>query len=811
MKNLAEVVGARAEADPTLADDVTLVVWAALEGETALASLDSYEAPTVETPEIDLEPVEPAGAFLRRISVQGFRGIGAETSLELKPGPGLTVVAGRNGSGKSSLAEALELAVTGQTYRFEKKSVQWKDVWRNLHAGDLTRISVDLAEEGEHSTRIELGWEPDADLTDVQATVQRHGKPRQDGLEALGWTGPAQTFRPVLTYDELGSLLTSERSKLYDALATVLGTEELTDAIKRLETYHKSVATPVNRAKAMKTEVLELIGESDDERAEQALKLVKSAKPDIHALRALATGVGSDDASELSAPLPAILGLSLPGEQIIGQVRDDLDAAVAALAVAGDQALEPLERRVDVAAAALSIHSHDGDQVCPVCGDGMLDAARVEELRAETDRARTALSGLRAAREDLSTAAAAARSLVAAPPAMLAEDLPGDLDQQRRRTLAAWRSWAAAPAEPTALAGHLDLTFAGVAEELTNLQKAVAPVLAERDDAWSRLATRVAAYADEAEAAEQAKPRVDVAKKALRWLKDNDTSIKNELLAPIAERAKEIWADLRQESNVEISDLELKGANTHRRVEITSAVDGADAGGMAVLSQGELHALALALFLPRASLPDSPFRFVVLDDPVQAMDPAKVDGLLKALTELAQTRQVVVFSHDDRLAAAVRRAGFDATLIQVSRGAESVVTIHSALDPAKRYLDDAEAMAKDGKLPDATKRRLLPGMLRMAVEAAAHDRYFAMALGNGATLTDVENCWSDAKKTSQKVGLALHGASGKDLSPWLARGYRSVGLGITSSGFHKGLTNKNPVDAWKDVRDLVDDIRAGAK
>ena len=54
------------------------------------------------------------------------------------------------------------------------------------------------------------------------------------------------------------------------------------------------------------------------------------------------------------------------------------------------------------------------------------------------------------------------------------------------------------------------------------------------------------------------------------------------------------------------------------------------------MSQGELHALALALFLPRASLDESPFRFVVLDDPVQAMDPAKVDGLVALLSEIAR-------------------------------------------------------------------------------------------------------------------------------------------------------------------------------
>lgn len=71
------------------------------------------------------------------------------------------------------------------------------------------------------------------------------------------------------------------------------------------------------------------------------------------------------------------------------------------------------------------------------------------------------------------------------------------------------------------------------------------------------------------------------------------------------------------------------------------------------MSQGELHALALSLFLPRATAPDSPFRFVVLNDPIQAMDPAKVQGFVQVLLELAADRQVIVLSHDERLPAAV--------------------------------------------------------------------------------------------------------------------------------------------------------------
>ena len=87
------------------------------------------------------------------------------------------------------------------------------------------------------------------------------------------------------------------------------------------------------------------------------------------------------------------------------------------------------------------------------------------------------------------------------------------------------------------------------------------------------------------------------------------------------------------------------------------SVDGQPTKALSVMSQGEQHALALALFLPRATAANSPFRFIVLDDPIQAMDPAKIDGFVQVLSEVAQTHQVIVFSHDDRLASVIRETG----------------------------------------------------------------------------------------------------------------------------------------------------------
>src|SRR5207253_6791469 len=102
----------------------------------------------------------------------------------------------------------------------------------------------------------------------------------------------------------------------------------------------------------------------------------------------------------------------------------------------------------------------------------------------------------------------------------------------------------------------------------------------------------------------------------------------------------------------------------------------------------------------RATLSESPFRFICIDDPVQSMDPARVEGLARTLSEAALTRQVIVFTHDDRLPEAVRRLGLPATVHSVTRRAKSVVEVRETSDPVTSLIDDARAIALTGELPE---------------------------------------------------------------------------------------------------------------
>src|SRR5688572_25216486 len=103
-------------------EDWTALVLGALDGASALnALLEPQAVPArsrAASSESSKEEAAPDPVFLKSITAEGFRGIGPRQTLTLSAWPGLTLVVGRNGSGKSSFAEALEVILTQSTARF---------------------------------------------------------------------------------------------------------------------------------------------------------------------------------------------------------------------------------------------------------------------------------------------------------------------------------------------------------------------------------------------------------------------------------------------------------------------------------------------------------------------------------------------------------------------------------------------------------------------------------------------------------------------------------------------------------------------
>jgi hypothetical protein len=321
-----------------------------------------------------------------------------------------------------------------------------------------------------------------------------------------------------------------------------------------------------------------------------------------------------------------------------------------------------------------------------------------------------------------------------------------------------------------------------------------------RDDAWRPIAADLRAFVPEAEEAVAGEAMVRLLKTAETWVRGASASLQAERVAPIADAAKANWNVLRQGSNVSLDALQLQRSGTVRRADVSVSVDGSAASAFGVMSQGELHALAVSVFLPRAAFSESPFRFMVIDDPVQSMDPAKVDGLARVLASAAADRQVIVFTHDERLPEATRRLGLDATVFEVTRRPESVVEIRPALDPVERYLDDARALVRSEDVPAEVVERVVPGFCRHALEAACIQAVRRRRLIAGRSHAEVEDSLGRCTTLTTFLALALFDDEAKG-SQVLASVNNRFGR---RAGDAVKLVNKGVHDVVSgDLRDLV--------
>ena len=411
----------RADEDTELTEQARLVVLAALGADDDLTEVLGDEATSPELIEslttVDDSTAEPVGAYLRSITVQGFRGIGPKVTVPMPPGPGLIVIAGRNGSGKSTLAEGLELALTGTNSRWKDKGPLWSKNWRNLHAGEPAEIRVSITEEGSGTTTIGVDWPPggEVDVNQCKAWVQRDGQKRED-TGVLGWDAALEMYRPLLSYDELGHILEGRPSDFYDQLYKLLGLEQLTDAIARLDDEVKRLKQPATELRKARESLKPVLEDHDDPRAATALAQVKKTKPNLDAIRPLITQTA---ASTVPPACQQAARLTAP-------TSDEVDDKCTALRQAAQSEHDEMQRSDALAADrskllehGLTFHEQHGTQQCPVCGRGTLDDNWAVAARAALEQeqsAAQALTAARAATQQARSALVAVVRAVAPPP-----------------------------------------------------------------------------------------------------------------------------------------------------------------------------------------------------------------------------------------------------------------------------------------------------------------------------------------------------------------------------------------------------------
>jgi hypothetical protein len=793
----------RIEAHPPAAGAADLILAAFRDAGLVDAVLRGEPGAAVKS-EAQAGVVAPSAAiFLTAIEVEGFRGIGPPTTLAIDPGPGLTLVVGRNGSGKSSFSEALEMTLLGTNQRWDQRLKVWRDGWQNLHHRH-TRVAARFVVDGrKQPIDVARVWK-DGDILE-SSTLTVDGKP--SSIAALGWERQLVGYPPLLSHNELEHALDREQSKLYDALAGILGLGELAVAQQLLQKARLTREREAKDAREALPSLRAILDRTADERAGLVRTALAAKTWDLEAVAATVGGDAESDERSVLRKLRDLAGLPvLDREKLNAAITELRDAHAAAERLRGTDAGKAHEI-AQLLQQALDVHAHADDEACPVCGTkGVLTYQWRVEARDKVVALRADADAVRSARGMVDNATRQARQLITAPLVALRDGAGAGVDIGS--TIDLWERWAdvAANDDAIALASHLEVHGPPLIAAVADLRRAASAELERLERAWRPAADAIAGWLPLGRRAQAAEVEAVRIKDAEKWLREAHDELRDERFRPIAGAVQENWTELRQDSNVSLGDLRLLGAQNQRRLALDVKVDGEDGSALGVMSQGELNCLALSLFLPRASMPESPFRFVVIDDPVQAMDPAKVVGLATVLARAAKERQVIVLTHDTRLADAMGALDIAATVIEVVRREQSVVELRRIQDPVKRYIDDAFAVAMSRDVPTEALR-VIPGFCRLALEAAASLATTRRLLRQGKSYTDVQKTLETPTTLNMWLALALLNDPERagDVAGYLAKNHSGAVDAVRecNRGTHSGKLVGDPVTFIRSVEKLT--------
>ena len=215
----------------------------------------------------------------------------------------------------------------------------------------------------------------------------------------------------------------------------------------------------------------------------------------------------------------------------------------------------------------LEFHDDHGTQTCPVCWARHPDEDWAVAARAALQQEQVPCAGVDgrpAPRLRQARSAVVNSSTTCAPPGAGEPNSP---------------HWPAARSAYTTFADVADdgdrrwpitsqQTLPAAARAYAALHHEAATLIKAREDAWCAggdgtgrtgcVSPKLAAATD---------PKLTVAhSEAQKWLQDNAVELRNERIEPLADQARQIWAALRQESNVDLGAIRLVGQKTTRRV-----------------------------------------------------------------------------------------------------------------------------------------------------------------------------------------------------------------------------------------------------
>jgi DNA repair exonuclease SbcCD ATPase subunit len=623
-----------------------------------------------------------SGPRLIAIELEGFRGVAKSLRLDLDADA--VVVRGDNGSGKTSLVDGLLWLFCGELrYLVDRLDRLRRDesIVQNRFTDVTARVALELEHEGQRYEFVRSGGDKEP-LLEMRVAAKLVDDADHE-LARLFGHHDVTTFRAaVLTWgllrqDAVRAALDAAGGALYQRMAGIVGLEEVSKfgGASRAATLQLQTQRTAQRksAAALRARWEEAVG-----RHRSALQEFVSPKGVDEELRARLLAAVPRLGGAFAVELPANVGLVGTAElvtaaEVVCEALSNLSDQRAALEKLLDEDggdVGHAEKEVTLARRELQTVSArgpaatrlaqaalmmlDGD-TCPVCGQSVSEAelrTHLEELAARSDEviesaqrasdtlARTA-SRLSRARElsrerrDCEALGARAEEAVTAaldqvPGLRLVSAIPGDADGAK-----------------------------SLVSELQSFLDEVRTAYQAASQAGSSHLQRLTGEADalgvELKSAEQELARIERRYEKAKVLERAAHAAARTIVSDALERLQPSFAEVFDRLNPNPAFTELRARqdvlrNVNQVIPVVrDPKRGVEANPQLVFSEGQLNVVALSYFLGMAlNAGESALPFLILDDPLQALDTIAVLGFGDLCRRIRDQAQLIVTTHDRR-------------------------------------------------------------------------------------------------------------------------------------------------------------------
>lgn len=722
------------------------------------------------------------------LKVKGFRGFNEEREIPFAPG--LNLVYAPNGWGKSSLAEAIEWAVFGDTQRTidSKSKTEFEGSYRNVHFDPSDTACVVMVCEKEHQEVRFLGEMDFAEAVTFTVTPESYSlqdtrlvRPivYQHGLQRFIHTEPKNRwdeFANILGLSELERLheilikvknnkedaIPEESKQFINQLSQIRNTINSYDQVKDLKKPSEQNADVlISGATKIGEKIVEIEGGSKDDLINKLAEILEDRQKalfDVSAfsLKALDESLKQsykDDRKNIKTFKTTALGTI---KEYRGKKDDAFDS-----------------RKVTFIRSGLELLPHDS-MVCPFCGEQTI----TDELRQKLNKEVQASSKTGELRKEIVQALSRVRANIEnisnyfIPQMQSAPDIQNKLPKIREllgkdasdfvdlleqtikqiinesAELSALKKTAFNAVN--SIEAHIDVTEFN--ETFIKSQIANIDLLINKTDMIENNLPSYESFYDSAKERLQKKmsKREDIAVPELiieilksfeeikqAFLVEAYIGQLDKLRRKVEEFHKRKTAEKLQEKRDDIQkwyeilnpkeDIGFTGIREHRSrkrwLEILAQSYGEEMSGPACLSESHLNAVGISVYLGQILGTESPFRFVVIDDPVQSMDEKHSRRFADVVKEiLDEGYQVILLSHQNDIIEILRNTfqdSLDFGDFEITRYDKLGPNIQERIPLFQDYLEQAKKFGTG----DATCRGASFNFLRKATERLAKEVY----------------------------------------------------------------------------------------